>query len=526
MKFNLTLMMFAIVFGHLGKAQDTFQKVYMSKNDGCSSIQPTTDGGYILSGTKMMSGSRYDMYLLKINANGNIIWTKTYGGEGFTWGKFAQQTSDGGYIACGYNQSGMVGAYKICIVKADSSGNLLWSKKFGGHQFSSHEAYQVKQTSEGGFIICGYSAPEINWYRSAFLIKTNSIGDTLWTKAYRGNRDSYGYCVEQTTDGGYILAGQVSDSLNTTINDILLVKTNSEGDTLWTKTFGGANGDVAYAIKQTADGGYAVAGKTGSFGSGTDDVFLCKTDIGGNPIWTKAYGGTNYDRGKSLGIAEDGGYIVAGHSYSFGNNNGNYYLIKTTGNGDLQWAKSYGSLGFEAASCVIPSSDGGYIVSGSTNGFGNYGIYLVKTDANGYSGCNEINSNTSVISQNFQLSNLQISLYSGCSISIPTLDTGSFSSDSTLCFVVGTVENNTVSNGLLISPNPFSSVTTIKTDGNCENSTLTLYDLFGRQVKQIKNITGQTITLNRNDLSRGLYIITLAQDNKTYAIDRVIIFDH
>ena len=288
MKIKLTLTILILVLYYLGQAQDTFQKVYNNKNGGCDAIQPTTDGGYIISGTRMIDDNHYDMYLLKINSNGNIIWTKTYGGEGSTHGSFAQQTSDGGYIACGYNQSGI--ANKIYTINTDSSGNLLWSKKIGGHQFSSYKAKQVKQTNDGGFIICGYSAPEIAYYGAAFLIKTNSIGDTLWTKAYRGNRGSYGYCVEQTTDGGYILAGRITDSLNTEITDVLLVKTNSDGDTLWTKTFGGANYDVAYAIKQTSDGGYAIAGKTDSFGSGFDDVFITKTDVHGNPIWQRNTG--------------------------------------------------------------------------------------------------------------------------------------------------------------------------------------------------------------------------------------------
>ena len=201
-------------------------------------------------------------------------------------------------------------------------------------------------------------------------------------------------------------------------------------------------------------------------------------------------------------------------------------MIKTSGNGVLQWAKTYGSSGFENASCVIQSSDGGYIVAGSSNGFGNYGIYLVKTDTNGYSGCNENNTNTIVTSQNFLNSNLEVNLYYGCSISIPTLDTGSFDMDSTLCLIVGTFENNPVSNGISIFPNPFSIETTIKTNVNYKNAILTLYNSFGQQVKRIKNISGRTITLHRENLSSGLYIIQLTQDNKNYTIDKLVIIDN
>ena len=524
MNTKLAITILILLFYYFGQAQDIFQKVYSEKNDDCQSIQPTLDGGYILAGTTSASTSYWNMYLMKINSSGEILWTKTYGDTMYTMGTFAQQTSDGGYIACGYNQPGMAGQYKICVVKTDPSGNIQWSKKIGGQFFNSYKAYQAKQTSDGGFVICGSSTIGYG-YSAAFLLKTNSLGDTLWTKSFLGNRGSYGYCVEQTTDGGYILAGEISDSLSTEVRDVLLVKTDPFGDILWTKTFGGVNHDIAYAIKQTLDGGYIIAGQTRSFGAGLDDVFITKTDILGNPIWTKTYGGTNYDRGRSIELTQDGGYIVAGYTNSFGYNSFNYYLFKTNENGDLLWAKSYGSSLSDAASCVIKSGDGGYIVSGSSNGFDTYGIYLVKTDTNGNSGCNENNTNTIVTSQNSLLSNLNIYTYSGCSISIPTMDTGSLGSDSTLCYTFGTVENDFLSNEISIFPNPFSLEASIKTNDSYKNATLTLYNSFGQQVKQIKNISGSTITLLRGNLSSGLYIIRLTQDNKTYIIDKIVITD-
>lgn len=527
MKPEMILIMMIIVLNPFNTttAQDTFQKVYSKQNDGCSSIRPTNDGGYILAGSHKVNPGRWDLYLMKINAGGDIIWANNYGGEGFTHGTFADQTDDGGYIACGYSQPEMAGAYKIVALKTDATGNLIWSKKFGGHQFSTYQAYRVHQTTDGGFIICGYAAPEIAGPRAAFLIKTDAVGDTLWTRAYPGNRDSFGYCVEQTSDGGYIMSGQARDSLDVDIMDVLLVKTNTEGDTLWTRTFGGANEEIGYAVKQTPDGGYVVAGQTGSMGSGADDFFITKTSPDGNLLWTKAYGGDNYERAKSIDLSQDGGYIVAGYSSGFGNGNGDLYMLETSENGDLDWARTYGSSGFDNARCVTATSDGGYLAIGETNGFGNYGIYLVKTDAEGYSGCNENNTNTIVTSQAFGLSGLEIHVYSGCSTSELTLETGSYVSDTTLCFIVGTGEIKPANTKISISPNPFSSVATIRSDAGFDHSTIKIMDAFGRQVKQIKNMTGHTIVLHRDHLSAGLYFVMLVKDNETIAMEKIVVVD-
>jgi hypothetical protein len=161
-----------------------------------------------------------------------------------------------------------------------------------------------------------------------YLIKTDTSGNTLWTKNYGGTSDDFGYSVQQTSDGGYIVAGY-SSSFGVTYQ-VYLIKTNASGDTLWTRTYGGANSGCKYggfSVQQTSDGGYIVAGYSDFFGNG-GQVYLVKTNASGDSLWTRTYGGTDFDDGYSVQQTQDGGYIVGGETYSFGNNC-QVYLIKT-----------------------------------------------------------------------------------------------------------------------------------------------------------------------------------------------------
>ena len=199
-------------------------------------------------------------------------------------------------------------------------------------------------------------------------------------KTYGGTSDDYGYSVEQTADGGYIIAGQTT-SFGAGNSDVYLIKTDASGNTTWTKTFGGAYSDVARSVQPTADGGYIIAGYTESFGAGSYDVYLIKTDT----TWTKTFGGTSHDYGYSVEPTADGGYIIAGSTRSFGAGIDDVYLIKTDAIGNATWTITFGGTDFDYGQSVRQTSDGGYIIAGYTSSFGAgfYDVYLIKTDANG-----------------------------------------------------------------------------------------------------------------------------------------------
>jgi hypothetical protein len=266
-------------------------------------------------------------------------------------------------------------------------------------------AYSVRQTSDGGYIVAGYTLSSGAGSFDAFLVKTNANGNPIWSKTYdvyHGlpfRSSDYAYSVQQTSDGGYILAGYTSSFM--VGPDIFLIKTDANGNIQWSKTYGGASYDYAHSVRQTSDGGYIVAGYTNSFGASSFEIFLIKTDANGNIIWAKTYGGTYWDEASSVQQTLDGGYIVAGFTPSFGAGGWDIFLIKTDANGNIIWAKTYGGTDDDRASYVQQTSDSGYIVAGRTASFGAglSDVFLVKTDANGNMGsCGIVQGDYSIYS--------------------------------------------------------------------------------------------------------------------------------
>ena len=255
-----------------------------------------------------------------------------------------------------------------------------WTKTFGGT--SSDEGHSVKQTTDSGYIITGSTGYGIG--SDVYLIKTNENGDSLWTKTFGGTDIEQGSSVQQTTDGGYIITGSTS-SFGNGSSDVYLIKTDDGGNEEWTKTFGGTNSDQGLSVQQTTDGGYIITGYTYFLGSGICDLFLIKTDENGVEQWTKTFGGTGNDRGSSVQQSKDGGYIITGGTNSLGNGDDDVYLIKTDESGNELWTKIFGGTGYDEGISVQQTTDGGYIITGNTDSFGNGGtdVYLIKTDENG-----------------------------------------------------------------------------------------------------------------------------------------------
>jgi hypothetical protein len=281
-------------------------------------IRQTVDGGYIITG---FAGNPltadYDLYLIKTDAHGDTLWTRRYGGPHEDMGMCVRQTTDSGYIAVGHAELFGAVNYSVYLVRTDKNGDSLWTRTYGGA--GDDEGQTVDQTADGGFIVAGTSG-------STYLIRTTANGDTQWTRTYAGaDFDEVGTELWPTLDGGYVLTGFAASHGD----DVCLIKTGASGDTVWTRAYGGNNGDGGHAVQQTADGGYIVAGTTRSFGAGFVDVYLVKTDTFGDTLWTRTYGGTSYDEGYAVQQAADGGYIIAGRTSSFGAGNYDVYLIKT-----------------------------------------------------------------------------------------------------------------------------------------------------------------------------------------------------
>jgi hypothetical protein len=500
----------------------TFQKTYgIVGDDRALSAKQTTDGGYIISGfsTNLGAGNQ-DVYLIKTDSNGDTLWTKTFGGISSEWGNSVLQTIDSGYIISGYTHSFGFLNSEVYLVKTDALGNLLWTKTFG--TANQDYSYSIQQTTDAGYIITGYfdSSGSIGG-NDVFLIKTDVNGDSLWTKSFGGMDNDEGQFVQQTTDGGYILTGTTS-SFGAGTYDIYLIKTDSSGDTIWTKTFGGLNEDFGACIQQTTDGGYVVIGNTRSFGAGSTDIVLFKTDYNGNLIWTKTFGGGAGDMGVFVQQTTDGGYILTG--YANGIISSDLYLIKTDTNGDTLWTKTFSGLGNVTGRSVQQTTDGGYIVAGFNDGggSGNSDFYLIKTDANGNSGCNQNNMVTVVTSPLMTVTSptTLVNSYSAI-ITTPVstiISTGGMVT--TLCTTVGIPPLSLAErSGVRLSPNPFSNKLTIISKTN-QPLEITLFDITSRKLLQ-QQFTN-SITLNTSHLSKGIYIYQLRNKNAVIKKGKVV----
>ncbi|MBU0508421.1 T9SS type A sorting domain-containing protein, partial [bacterium] len=267
------------------------------------------------------------------------------------------------------------------LVKTDGFGDTLWTRRYGGSLEES--ANSVQQTTDGGYILAGHTWSFGAGSSDFYLVKTDSQGDTLWTRRYGGSGGDWASCVQQTADGGYILAGE-TQSFGTGSSGFL-VKTNSSGDTIWTRFYGGVSVDGFSSIQQTADGGYIAAGRTWSYGVGTYDFYLVKTNSQGDTLWTRTFGGFFVDEAYSVQQTADGGYVVAGSTQSFGAgapSRFNFYIVKTNSQGDSLWTRTYGDgLTWEVAYSVQQTTDGGYIIAGhrELSGIDEGGCWLIKT---------------------------------------------------------------------------------------------------------------------------------------------------
>jgi len=305
-----------------------------------------------------------------------VEWTKTFGGSYFDAGYSVQQTTDGGYIVAGVTHS--ASGNDVWLIKTDASGNKLWDKTFGGSDYG--QSHSVQQTTDGGYIVAGSIVSYGGGYCDVWLIKTGAFGNKLWDKTFGGSDyGDCGYSVQQTTDDGYIVAGETC-SYGDGSPDVWLIKTDAFGNKLWDRTFDRTGHDQSYSVQQTTDGGYIVAGSTLPYGPGGYEVWLIKTDASGNKLWDRTFDRSDGGRGYSVQQTTDGGYIVAGETLSYGAGGYDVWLIKTDASGNKLWDKTFGGSYWDYGSSVQQTSDGGYIITGYTDsyGAGDGDVWLIK----------------------------------------------------------------------------------------------------------------------------------------------------
>jgi len=336
-----------------------------TEGDTPTSVKQTQDGGFIISGIKHLEGGADGLLLIKTDSMGDTLWMRTVeSGSIQRTASSVIETFDGRFVTVGlFNNFGR----EIWLTKWSASGEFLGEKIYdnGG---TADEAEDIAQSADSGFIIAGTTVPLGQDFKDVWLLKTDSEGDTIWTRTFGGVHTDIVRSIQQTSDGGYILVGY-TQSFGQGQLDIWLLKTDSEGDTLWTKTFGGTLNDFGFSVQQTMDGGYLIIGITNSFGEGEQDIWLLKTDSLGDTTWTKTFGDSLWDAGFSGLQTQDGGYILTGSSCCDDSGFQDIIVIRTDSLGNKIWSKSFGSAlsSSERGVSIQQLADNGYIVLGKVS---------------------------------------------------------------------------------------------------------------------------------------------------------------
>lgn len=509
--FKFTLSFFIISFSVMNA--QTVPSIQWQKSLGGSSydlaksIQQTSDGGYIIAGESDSTNGDVtgnhgtsDFWIVKLNALGIIEWQKSLGGSYSDMANSIQQTSDGGYIVAGESNSingdvtGNHGNADYWIVKLDPSGNIQWQKSLGGSNRDA--ANSIKQTSDGGYIVAGESSSnngDVTGNHGNFdfwIVKLDPSGSIQWQKSLGGSLYDGANSIQQTSDGGYIVAGGASSSNGDVTNnhgntDFWIVKLDASGTIQWERSLIGNLADTAQSIHQI-EGGYIVTGPSNSQNSevptnfGISNYCVAKLDSNGNTVWQKYFGGSNNDYPFSTQQTTDGGYIVAGGSQSLdgdvvGNHgNNDFWIIKLNSSGNMEWQKSLGGSAFEDAYSIKQTNDGGFVLAGITQS--------ADGDVTGYHG----NSDAWVVKL------------------------GAFLS----------TEESNIKNNITIYPNPAKDFVNI--DNLPSESTISITDAAGRKISS-KKYSEKNVSINTSGLINGNYIIQVVNQGTTILSKKIII---
>ena len=378
LKSNVYICFLIFQIANVSQAQIVFENTYGSSYfEEAKAVKQTPDGGYIIGGTM----------LVKVDASGNEEWTKPY------ISTYANTTDDQGYILINSNSP------TIIFTKVDQNGDVLWQTNYSQGIWANHGRY-IEQADDGGYIVAGNYQDVAG--SGMLLLKLDSLGNKLWQRTFSEATSAafcHGFSAQQTNDNGYIIAGYTYiDYYTESIHkDVFVVKTDSLGNEQWRKYFGGEMDDIGSYVKQDALGNFFIAATTSSYGVGTEsNMYLVKLDSNGDSLWTKTYGGELEDTATGLWPTDEGGCILVGQSNSFSSTSGdlNAYVVNTNSVGDSLWTINYGGSGIEGLNSVQQTFDDGYIMAGFTNsiGAGDFDMLLLKTDSLG-----NLDFNTGVI---------------------------------------------------------------------------------------------------------------------------------
>ena len=379
--FTLVISIFFLLFLQNSNAA-TWEKLYVKKSTDCfRSVREVPSGGYIVAGyTSNFTPNDTDGLVLRMNTNGDTLWSLIYNGPSSKEDCFYKvlPTADNGFILCGYSRSFGSGENAF-YMKLNSSGVIQWVKNWGGSGIE--RAQDIIELPDGKFVLCGYTTTAPAKYYDAFILKIDQNGNTLWSKNFGGTAYDDANSLKLLSDGGFIMGGQSN-------NQLYLIRTNSNGDAIWTQSFGTSGIDNIECVNFAQEGdGFILAGTTAGAGAGGEDGYLVKTDTGGVQIWAKTYGGSLNDGFHRIEPTSDGGYVGSGTSSEGPWVNPNIWLVKVDAIGTKTWEKFFGGNNHDHGYSGQQTSDGGYITVGHTHSFisnnNNEDAMVIKTNSSG-----------------------------------------------------------------------------------------------------------------------------------------------
>ncbi len=367
----------------LGMAHPLWQRTFGKgdSSDGVGVLQ-TGEAGYLVAArSHTYETADVSIWLIKTDSSGNKEWDILFNRDEDEWVKSVDSTADGGFIVSGFavprNEGPSASYSALLIIKIGSKGEEQWRKMFGASG-KAESGNSVRQAADGGFIIVGRLNEK---HDQVWLIKLDAQGNKDWDRVFPSGNWEEAHSVIQTRDGGYAVAGETSSPRGE--KDVLLIRSDANGRYKWSRTFGGVGREAAYAMLEATDGGIVLAGKTSSYGissfAGHYDFWVLKTDSQGNVLWKKTFGDYWDDTAYSICQASDGGYVIAGESVSAGYDLDGL-VVKIDSDGNEEWRQVLGGEGIDSLYSIHETHDGGYLVVGSTSSYGDPAskVWLVK----------------------------------------------------------------------------------------------------------------------------------------------------
>ena len=312
-----------------------------------------------------------------------FLFNNTFGDASYDYGRSLIELNDGGYLIAG-NTSLLGDNYSnALLIKIDHTGKEMWKRDY---TFSSVDRLNmVKELQDGSLVAAGFTMSSTNYSKDILVIKTDAQGNLEWQRSYGDAQDETANSIDISIGGGFIISGEVINE-NTGFSLCYLIKIDNEGELDWSNTFGGSQNDNGLSVISTNDAGFAITGMTRSLGDSNGDVWLIKVNSNGEMEWERTYGGDDTEYGRTIQQTVDGGYIIIGQTESFGLGYNDAYLIKTDSQGNEIWSQTFGGQGTDQGRQVVNTLDEGYLISGYTDSFGTLGgfnFWLVKANSLG-----------------------------------------------------------------------------------------------------------------------------------------------